>query len=276
MSMNIHHNLKLHNGIEMPLIGLGTYNLEGGRPTVETVKAALDLGFRSIDTASFYNNELEVGEGIKESAVFRKDVFVTTKLWNDEHGYDAALRAFEASLRRLDMDYVDLYLIHWPGKDKYIETWKAFERLYGEGVVKAIGVSNFQEHHLSKLLSTCNEKPAVNQIELHPRLTQEKLREYCKKLNIKVEAWSPLANGRLLNEPTINYIAKKHGRTPAQIILRWHVQNDIIVIPKTSSIKRLAENGNIFDFRLSMEEMNLIDSLNMNERIGQDPDKMIF
>ncbi|MEK4666460.1 aldo/keto reductase [Niallia sp. FSL R7-0271] len=274
--MNIHHNLKLHNGIEMPLIGLGTYNLGGGRPTVETVKAALDLGFRSIDTASFYNNELEVGEGIKESAVFRKDVFVTTKLWNDEHGYDAALRAFEASLRRLDMDYVDLYLIHWPGKDKYIETWKAFERLYGEGVVKAIGVSNFQEHHLSKLLSTCNEKPAVNQIELHPRLTQEKLREYCKKLNIKVEAWSPLANGRLLNEPTINYIAKKHGRTPAQIILRWHVQNDIIVIPKTSSIKRLAENGNIFDFRLSMEEMNLIDSLNMNERVGQDPDKMIF
>ncbi|MCE4051113.1 aldo/keto reductase [Bacillus sp. Au-Bac7] len=274
--MNIHHNLKLHNGIEMPLIGLGTYNLGGGRPTVETVKAALDLGFRSIDTASFYNNELEVGEGIKESAVFRKDVFVTTKLWNDEQGYDAALRAFEASLRRLDMDYVDLYLIHWPGKDKYIETWKAFERLYGEGVVKAIGVSNFQEHHLSKLLSTCNEKPAVNQIELHPRLTQEKLREYCKKLNIKVEAWSPLANGRLLNEPTINYIAKKHGRTPAQIILRWHVQNDIIVIPKTSSIKRLAENGNIFDFRLSMEEMNLIDSLNMNERIGQDPDKMIF
>ncbi len=274
--MNIQHKLKLHNGIEMPLIGLGTYGLGGGRATVEIVKAALDLGIRSIDTASFYKNEQEVGEGIKESAVFRKEVFVTTKLWNDEHGYDAALKAIEASLRRLDMDYVDLYLIHWPGKDRYIETWKALERLYDEGTVKAIGVSNFQEHHLSRLLSSCNEKPAVNQIELHPRLTQERLREYCKKMGIKVEAWSPLANGRLLNEPTINYIAKKHARTPAQIILRWHVQNEVMVIPKTASRKRLVENTNIFDFRLSMEEMNLIDSLNMNERIGQDPDKMIF
>lgn len=274
--MNIQHKLKLHNGIEMPLIGLGTYGLGGGRATVEIVKAALDLGIRSIDTASFYKNEQEVGEGIKESAVFRKEVFVTTKLWNDEHGYDAALKAIEASLRRFDMDYVDLYLIHWPGKDRYIETWKALERLYDEGTVKAIGVSNFQEHHLSRLLSSCNEKPAVNQIELHPRLTQERLREYCKKMGIKVEAWSPLANGRLLNEPTINYIAKKHARTPAQIILRWHVQNEVMVIPKTASRKRLVENTNIFDFRLSMEEMNLIDSLNMNERIGQDPDKMIF
>lgn len=274
--MNIQHKLKLHNGIEMPFIGLGTYGLGGGRATVEIVKAALDLGIRSIDTASFYKNEQEVGEGIKESAVFRKEVFVTTKLWNDEHGYDAALKAIEASLRRLDMDYVDLYLIHWPGKDRYIETWKALERLYDEGTVKAIGVSNFQEHHLSRLLSSCNEKPAVNQIELHPRLTQERLREYCKKMGIKVEAWSPLANGRLLNEPTINYIAKKHARTPAQIILRWHVQNEVMVIPKTASRKRLVENTNIFDFRLSMEEMNLIDSLNMNERIGQDPDKMIF
>ena len=274
--MNIHHKLKLHNGTEIPILGLGTYSADGGRTTAETVKAALELGYRSIDTASFYNNEKEVGEGIKESAVYRGDIFVTTKLWNDDHGYDKALKAFEASLQRLDLNYVDLYLIHWPGKDKYVETWKALERLYDEGLVKAIGVSNFKEHHLKTLMSTSNEKPVVNQIELHPRLTSESLREYCKRMDIKVEAWSPLANGRLLNEPTINYIAKKHGRTPAQIILRWHIQNDIIIIPKTSSKKRLVENASIFDFRLSMEEMNLIDSLNMNERIGQDPDKLLF
>lgn len=274
--MNIHHKLKLHNGTEIPILGLGTYSADGGRTTAETVKAALELGYRSIDTASFYNNEKEVGEGIKESAVYRGDIFVTTKLWNDDHGYDKALKAFEASLQRLDLNYVDLYLIHWPGKDKFVETWKALERLYDEGLVKAIGVSNFKEHHLKTLMSASNEKPVVNQIELHPRLTSESLREYCKRMDIKVEAWSPLANGRLLNEPTINYIAKKHGRTPAQIILRWHIQNDIIIIPKTSSKKRLVENASIFDFRLSMEEMNLIDSLNMNERIGQDPDKLLF
>ncbi|MCT2342540.1 aldo/keto reductase [Bacillales bacterium AN1005] len=274
--MNIHHKLKLHNGTEIPILGLGTYSADGGRTTAETVKAALELGYRSIDTASFYNNEKEVGEGIKESAVYRGDIFVTTKLWNDDHGYDKALKAFEASLQRLDLNYVDLYLIHWPGKDKFVETWKALERLYDEGLVKAIGVSNFKEHHLKTLMSASNEKPVVNQIELHPRLTSETLREYCKRMDIKVEAWSPLANGRLLNEPTINYIAKKHGRTPAQIILRWHIQNDIIIIPKTSSKKRLVENASIFDFRLSMEEMNLIDSLNMNERIGQDPDKLLF
>ncbi|MGP7818944.1 aldo/keto reductase [Niallia sp. 01092] len=273
---SIEHKVKLHNGVQIPQLGLGVYLVEEGKTIVDTVKTAIQLGYRSIDTAAFYANEEGVGQAIKESAIAREELFITTKLWNDDHGYDATLNAFETSLKKLDLEYIDLYLIHWPGKDKYIESWKAFERLYEEGLVKAIGVSNFHEHHLERLMANANEKPTVNQVELHPRLAQEELRQYCKEKDIKVEAWSPLARGQLLNEPTIKYIANKHGKSPAQIILRWHLQNDIIVIPKSVSPTRLKENADIFDFQLSMDEMNQIDQLNMNERTGKNPDELLF
>ncbi|WP_445486510.1 aldo/keto reductase [Niallia sp. 03133] len=276
MIKSIENKVKLHNGVGIPQFGLGVYKVDEGKTIVETVKTSIDLGYRSIDTAAFYANEEGVGQAIKESAISREELFITTKLWNDDHGYDATLHAFETSLKKLNLDYLDLYLIHWPGKDKYLDSWKAFERLYNEGLVKAIGVSNFHEHHLERLAASANEKPTINQVELHPRLAQEKLREYCKVKDIKVEAWSPLARGRVLNEPTINYVAKKHGKSPAQIVLRWHLQHDIIVIPKSVSPARLKENADIFDFQLSMEEMNQIDQLNMNERTGKDPDEVIF
>ncbi|WP_445505723.1 aldo/keto reductase [Niallia sp. 03091] len=276
MIKSIEHKVKLHNGVQIPQLGLGVYLVEEGKTIVDTVKTAIQLGYRSIDTAAFYANEEGVGQAIKESAIVREELFITTKLWNDDHGYDATLNAFETSLKKLDLEYIDLYLIHWPGKDKYIESWKALERLYEEGLVKAIGVSNFHEHHLERLMANANEKPTVNQVELHPRLAQEELRQYCKEKDIKVEAWSPLARGQLLNEPTIKYIANKHGKSPAQIILRWHLQNDIIVIPKSVSPTRLKENADIFDFQLSMDEMNQIDQLNMNERTGKNPDELLF
>lgn len=276
MIKSIENKVKLHNGVEIPQFGLGVYKVEEGQTVIETVKAALSYGYRSIDTAAVYGNEEGVGKAIKESAISREELFITTKLWNDDQGYDQTLKAFETSLRKLDLDYIDLYLIHWPGKDKYVETWKAFERLYDEGLVRAIGVSNFHEHHLEQLLKNANEHPAVNQIELHPRLSQEALRDYCKSKDIKVEAWSPLAKGRLLNEPTINYIANKHDKTPAQVILRWHLQNDIIVIPKSITPARLKENADIFDFQLSLDEMNQLDQLNMNERTGSNPDNLLF
>ncbi|MFT8322032.1 MAG: aldo/keto reductase [Bacillus sp. (in: firmicutes)] len=276
MIKSIENKVKLHNGVEIPQFGLGVYKVDEGKTVVDTINAAINLGYRAIDTAAFYANEEGVGQAIKESVISREELFITTKLWNDDHGYDATLKAFETSLKKLDSDYIDLYLIHWPGKDQYLESWRAFERLYEEGLVKAIGVSNFHEHHLDRLLANANEKPTVNQVELHPRLAQEELREYCKTNDIKVEAWSPLARGRILNEPTINYIANKHGKSAAQIILRWHLQNDIIVIPKSVSPKRLKENADIFNFQLSMEEMNQIDQLNMNERTGKNPDEVLF
>ncbi|PKG25389.1 aldo/keto reductase [Niallia nealsonii] len=276
MIKSIENKVKLHNGVEIPQFGLGVYKVEEGQTVIETVKTALSYGYRSIDTAAVYGNEEGVGKVIKESAISRDELFITTKLWNEDQGYDRTLRAFETSLKKLDLDYIDLYLIHWPGQDKYVETWKAFERLYDEGLVRAIGVSNFHEHHLDRLLKNANEHPTVNQIELHPRLSQEALRDYCKSKDIKVEAWSPLAKGRLLNEPTINYIANKHDKTPAQVILRWHLQNDIIVIPKSITPARLKENADIFDFQLSLDEMNQLDQLNMNERTGSNPDNLLF
>ncbi|KAB7666892.1 aldo/keto reductase [Bacillus sp. B1-b2] len=275
MAHSMKDTILFHNGVEIPQLGLGVFQVDENE-VVQTIKKAIQIGYRSIDTASSYRNEEGVGTAIKESVISREELFITTKLWNDNQGYDSTLRAFEASLKKLDLDYIDLYLIHWPGKDKYVETWKAFERLYQEKLVRAIGVSNFQEHHLQNLLAYANEKPVVNQVELHPRLTQEKLKDYCKKQNIKIQAWSPIAKGRLINEPTLKFLAKKHGKTPVQIILRWHLQNGHIVIPKTVKPERLKENTNLYDFQLSLVEMDQIDRLNMNERLGSDPDKFLF
>ncbi|MBS4177556.1 aldo/keto reductase [Lederbergia citrea] len=276
MVKNLQDTITLHNGIKMPYVGLGVYKMEDRQEAVHAIHHAIDYGYRSIDTAHIYQNERVVGEAIKDSRVARADLFLTTKVWNYDQGYDSTLKAFEASLKGLNMDYIDLYLIHWPVKPKYLDTWRALERLYDEKLVRAIGVSNFQIHHLEDLAAHSNEKPVINQIECHPRLTQEKLREYCNEHSIAVEAWSPIAKGRLLEEPTLNHIASKHGKTSVQIILRWHLQNGTVIIPKSVREERIKENADLFDFELSLSEMNDISALNLNERIGADPDNFDF
>ncbi|WP_456275023.1 aldo/keto reductase [Bacillus sp. AK031] len=273
---NLQSTLKLHTGVEIPYVGLGVYQMKDRDEAVSAIKTAIDLGYRSIDTASVYKNEESVGHAVRESGVHRKDLFITSKVWNKEQGFDSTLRAFENSLERLGMDYLDLYLVHWPVEGKYNETWKALERLYDEGMVKAIGVSNFQQHHLEDLMKGASEKPVINQVELHPRLSQEPLREYCQENAIAVEAWSPIARGNLLDEPTLNHIAGKYNKTAAQIILRWHLQNGTVIIPKSVNPGRIKENSEIFDFNLSLEDVTQINGLNMNERFGPDPDNFDF
>jgi len=261
----------LNNGVKMPGFGLGVYKVEE-EVAVGSVKAALKNGYRGIDTASFYKNEKGVGRGIEESGVSREEIFVTSKVWNDEQGYDSTLEAFDQSLDRLGLDYLDLYLIHWPVRGKYKDTWKAMEKLYEEEKVRAIGVSNFHVHHLKDLMEDSKVKPVVNQVELHPHLTQEDLREFCVEENIRIEAWSPLKKGRIFEDPVITRIADKHRKTPAQIILRWDIQHGIIAIPKSTKEERIIENADIFDFTLTQEEMTQIDQLNKNERTGTNPD----
>ncbi|GAA0327882.1 aldo/keto reductase [Bacillus carboniphilus] len=276
MSKTLQGTTKLHNGIEMPYFGLGVYKVEEGHQVEETVHAALDLGYRAVDTAALYENEEGVGKAVREHSVPREDIFVTTKVWNSDQGYDSTLRAFEDSYNKLGLDYIDLYLIHWPVVAKYKDTWKALERLYSEGVVKAIGVSNFQPHHLEDLMNTANEKPVVNQVECHPLLTQEEVKAYCRQHDIRVEAWSPIAKGTVMDNPVLVELAKKYGKSPAQVILRWHLQNDVIVIPKSVTPSRLKENADIFDFELSTEDLEKVNQLNKNQRLGADPDNFDF
>ncbi|CAM3782686.1 aldo/keto reductase [Mesobacillus thioparans] len=268
--------IKLHNGVEMPVLGLGVYKVEDGTQIEETIHSALDFGYRLIDTASFYENEEGVGRAIRNSSVPREELFITTKVWNSEQGYENTLRAFDQSMEKLELDYLDLYLVHWPVKGMYLETWRALEKLYQDGKVKAIGVSNFKTHHLKDLLSNCQERPVINQVELHPLLLQAELRNFCSQQDIVVEAWSPLSRGRFLDEPILRSIAERHGKTPAQIILRWHLQHEIIPIPKSITPSRLKENAEVFDFQLSQQEMAEIDGLNKNQRFGADPDHIDF
>ncbi|MGE7648736.1 aldo/keto reductase [Peribacillus frigoritolerans] len=276
MISNIGETITLHNGVKMPQLGFGVFKVKNGNETVESVKKAVEVGYRAIDTAAIYENEEGVGQAIRECGVPRGELFITSKVWNTEQGYDKTLKAFEDSLNRLGLEYLDLYLIHWPGKDKYLETWRALEKLYKDGKVKSIGVSNFHVHHLENLLANSEVKPVVNQIELHPLLTQVEIRDYCAKHEIKVESWSPLGRGNLLEEPTINHIAKKHGKSPAQVLIRWHLQHDLVVIPKSITPSRIKENAQVFDFSLSLNEMNQIDALNKNERFGSNPDELLF
>ncbi len=273
---SIYDKVKLHNGVEMPAIGLGVYKVEDGSQVEDTIQTALDLGYRLIDTASFYENEEGVGRAIRNSGLSRDEIFLTTKVWNSEQGYENTLKAFDESMERLGLDYLDLYLVHWPVKGMYLETWRALESLYREGKVKAIGVSNFKIHHLEDLLSNSSEKPVINQVELHPLLSQVDLRKYCQENDIKVEAWSPLSRGRFLDEPVLGKIASRHGKTPAQIILKWHLQNQIIPIPKSVTPSRQRENADLFDFSLTQEEIAEIDALNKNQRFGADPDYIDF
>jgi methylglyoxal/glyoxal reductase len=276
MPNSLQDTTTLHNGVKMPWFGLGVFKVKEGSEVIEAVKAAIKNGYKSIDTAAVYQNEEGVGQAIKESGISRDELFVTSKVWNSDQGYDTTLQAFETSLQKLGLDYLDLYLIHWPGKDsaRFKETWKALEKLYKDGRIRAIGVSNFHVHHLEELIADAEIKPMVNQVEYHPHLAQLELREYCKKQGIQLEAWSPLKQGQLLDDPVIVEIAEKHKKSPAQVILRWDLQNEVVTIPKSIKEHRIIENADIFDFELTQEDMDKINSLNKNERVGPDPEVM--
>ena len=274
--MNLQSTRTLANGVEMPIFGLGVYKMTDPQETIEAITKALQVGYRAIDTASLYYNEEQVGEAIRHSGVAREELFVTTKVWNSDQGYDNTLKAFEVSLKKLNMDYVDLYLTHWPVEGKYPDTYRAIERLYDEKLIRVPGVSNHHAHHVEKLLQSANVPPMVNQVEVHPYLSQEPLRAFCREHQIAVTAWSPLGRGGVLQDEMIVKIAEKYGKSAAQVVLRWHLQHDILVIPKSVTPSRIEENANIFDFALSSEDMKVIDSLNRNQRFGKDPDNFHF
>ncbi|NUR68595.1 MAG: aldo/keto reductase [Streptomyces sp.] len=265
----------LNNGIEIPQLGFGVFQVPDPE-TAAAVTSALEAGYRSIDTAAIYGNEKGVGQALAASGIARDELFVTTKLWNADQGYDATLKAFDASLAELGLDYVDLYLIHWPtpARDLYRESWRAIEKLAGEGRVRAAGVSNFQPAHLRRLLDDSSLVPAVNQIELHPGLQQRELRDLHAELGIATEAWSPLAQGAVLSEPVLTSIAGRYGKSPAQVVLRWHLQLGNIVIPKSVTPARIRENADVFDFALTDEELTAIAGLDRGLRTGPDPDTL--
>lgn len=275
MLNNLQSTTTLHNGVKMPWLGLGVFKVKDGEEVVQSVKTALRHGYRSIDTAAVYKNESGVGQALKEAGVPREELFITSKVWNSSQGYDETLSAFEASLERLGLDYLDLYLIHWPvpAQGKYVDTWKALEKLYQDGKIRAIGVSNFKESHLDNLIKQGEVVPMVNQVEFHPHLTQQSLRDYCKKHQIQLEAWSPLKQGELLDDPTLKEIADKHDKSTAQVIIRWDLQSGVVTIPKSVKEHRIVANADVFDFELSAEEMTAIDALNRDERVGPDPDE---
>ena len=274
--MNLQSTKKLANGVEMPYFGLGVYKMTDPQETVEAITKALQVGYRAIDTAALYYNEEQVGEAIRHSGVPREEIFVTTKVWNSDQGYDNTMRAFEVSLKKLDMEYIDLYLTHWPVAGKYPETYRAIERLYEEKLIRVPGVSNHHEQHLTEVLKVAQTPPMVNQVEAHPYLSQEPLRLFCKEHGIAVTAWSPLGRGGVLHDEAIVRIGEKHGKSPAQVVLRWHIQNDMLVIPKSVTPSRIEENADIFDFELTPEDMKVLNALNRNKRFGQNPDNFHF
>ncbi|MFB7189705.1 aldo/keto reductase [Streptomyces sp. NPDC056178] len=266
-------SITLNNGVEMPQLGYGVWQVPDDE-AARTVATAIEAGYRSIDTAAIYENEKGTGRAVAASGVAREELFVTTKLWNSEQGYDSTLRAFDASLDRLGLDHVDLYLIHWPvpAKDAYIDTYKAFEKIYSEGRAKAIGVSNFLPEHLERLLGETSVVPAINQIELHPQLQQAESRALHAKHGIATEAWSPLGQGKgLLEVPTVVAIARKHGRTPAQVVLRWHIQTGNVVIPKSVTPSRIVENLDVFGFELDADDLAAFAALDEGKRLGPNP-----
>lgn len=276
MAKSLQDTATLHNGVKMPWFGLGVYKAEEGDEVIKAVKAAISAGYRSIDTAALYQNEEGVGRAVRECGVPREELFITTKVWNSDQGYESTLAAFEASMEKLGLDYLDLYLVHWPVKGKYKETYRALEKLYNDGRVRAIGVSNFNVHHLEDLMQDAQIKPMVNQVEYHPHLTQKGLLAFCKEHKIQMEAWSPLMRGQLLDQPVLMELAEKYRKSVAQIILRWDLQHGVITIPKSVKEERIRENADIFDFELTKEEMDKIDGMNQNRRSGADPDNFDF
>ncbi len=269
--IRIDTKVKLNNGVEMPIFGLGTYLTRRGKETQEAVVHALEAGYRHIDTAKIYGNEKDVGEGIRKSGIPREDIFITTKLWNSDHGYDRTVAACERSLKTLGLSYVDLYLIHWPVEGLRNDTWKAMERLLNEGKCRAIGVSNYMICHLEELLDNSSTIPAVNQVEFHPYLYQKDLLEFCQSHDIQLESYSPLTKGEKLNDPRLVAIASKYSKSPAQVLIRWVLQRGIVVIPKSSRKERIYENADVFDFEISREDMKALDSFNQDLRTSWDP-----
>lgn len=266
----------LSNGVAMPYFGLGVFKSQDGKEVIDAINFALDAGCRHIDTAAIYGNEKGVGKAIAESGIDRNDVFITSKVWNSDQGYYSTIEALHTSLEKLKMDYIDLYLVHWPVKDKTADTWRAMEYLYNKGLVKAIGVSNFLQHHLQDLLISASIKPMVNQVEFHPYLVQQELIDFCNKYDIQFESWSPIMRGKVFEIELLNQIAKKYGKNEAQIVLRWNLQKGIIVIPKSVKKERIESNAQLFDFEIDDEDIKAIDHLDRNLRTGPHPDKLNF
>lgn len=280
MTKHLQDTTTLYNGVKMPWLGLGVFKVEEGAEVVDAVRTAIRNGYRSIDTAAIYGNEEGVGEGIrlgmKDAGIAREDLFITSKVWNSDLGFESTLAAYETSLKKLGLDYLDLYLIHWPVEGKYKEAWRALETIYKEGRVKAIGVSNFHVHHLEDLMKNAEMKPMIDQIEFHPRLTQKELQAFCRENGIQMEAWSPLMQGQLLDHPVLKEIAERHQKSVAQVIIRWDLQNGVVTIPKSIKEHRIVENADVFNFELSADDMAKIDALNENFRVGPDPDNFDF
>jgi 2,5-diketo-D-gluconate reductase A len=269
--------ITLNNGVEIPQLGFGVFKVPPDE-TREATLAAFDVGYRHIDTAEMYGNEREVGEAVRASGLDRNEVFITSKLNNGYHAYDDALQAFDRSLAEMELERLDLFLIHWPlaKVSDFVETWRAMEEMYRSGRVRAIGVSNFQPHHLRRLMDETEVVPAINQIEVHPYLTQDEVRAFDAEHGIATEAWSPIARGRIVDDPVINRIGRAHDKTPAQVTLRWHVQRGDIVFPKSVKRSRMEENFRIFDFELGPDEMTDITALDRGERTGPDPDSFSY
>jgi diketogulonate reductase-like aldo/keto reductase len=269
--IDINTTITLNNGVQMPVLGLGTWQITG-KKAEEVIQSALGIGYRHIDTAAAYHNESDIGKALKVSGVPREHIFKTTKLWNSDHGYRKTIAAFEKSLQNLGLDYVDLYLIHWPVGNSYIETWTAMEELLASGKCRAIGVSNFTIRHLETLMKQSSTVPAVNQVEFSPYLYQKALLDYCNSKGIQLEAYSPLTRGNKLDNPALSSIAAKYGKSPAQVLIRWSLQSGLVVIPKASSLKHLKENAAVFDFELSKEDMKTLNSFDEKLHICWNPD----
>ncbi|WP_405411451.1 aldo/keto reductase [Maribacter sp. Asnod1-A12] len=273
---DIKGSFKLRNGVQMPYLGLGTYQSDNDQEVVDAIKSALQLGYRHIDTAAAYKNEEGVGKGIRESGLNRSEIFLVTKVWNSDQGYEETLKAFDASLERLGVDYLDLYLIHWPVEGKYKGTWRALEYLYAQKKIRAIGVSNFLKHHLEDLMSDCTVVPMVNQMEFHPYLVQQDLIDFCADNGIQYESWSPFMQGKVFELDICADLASKYHKSVAQIILRYNLQKGVVAIPKSVHAKRIASNADIFDFELSDADITFLDGLETGERTGPDPDNFNF
>lgn len=266
----------LHNGVEMPYLGLGVYQASNDSEVVDAVQWALTAGYQHIDTASIYKNEEGVGRAIKKSSIPREEIFIVSKVWNSDQGYDQTLKAFEKSLERLQLEYLDLYLIHWPVPNLYNDTWKALEKLYHDGKVRAIGVSNFLQHHLEDLIGVSEIVPMVNQMEFHPHLVQQPLLDYCALKSIQYEAWSPIMQGEVFDVSKLDELKKKYQKTAAQIVLRWDLQKGVVTIPKSVKKDHIQSNADIFDFELTEKEVLFIDQLDQHRRLGPDPDNFDF